>query len=114
MMYIVDRKTDDIIFQCPQCGKKIHVPAVKAAYLAEQAGGCRDCRAKRTLTRHPELASLFRDFWLRSGVADGSFTIFDEVEEAEQRGAFRRHEENIIPFRLPSSDRWEERQPISR
>lgn len=61
------KKTDGLLWSCPQCGKLIRFPNKNAVRLAERAGLCKGCRAERTLRKRPGLIWVFCDFSKRTG-----------------------------------------------
>ena len=93
MLYPVEQETGSLLWICPQCGKVVKFPNFQAARLAEQAGLCMDCRAERTLQKHPELFWLLRDFSKRS---DKKYSFLNEVGELKDCPEAMA----IIPFRM--------------
>ena len=63
MSYLIDPRTREFLWRCPQCGESIRFSDLLALQLAEDAGRCQGCRARATLQRRPELASVFLDLW---------------------------------------------------
>ena len=66
MVCLIDPRTREFLWHCPQCTERIRFPNLSALRLAERAGGCQGCRAKATFERGPELIGLFLDFWVRA------------------------------------------------
>jgi len=93
MLYPVEKETESLLWICPQCGKLIRFSNSRAAELTTHSGMCRDCRARNTLQKHPELAWIFDDFSSRSGYRY-SFL------ENEETSKYRPVKENILQFRL--------------
>ncbi len=67
MVHPIDPQTGQFLWRCPQCKRYIRFSTLLAIELAERAGGCQGCRAKRTIERHPGLVSFYLDFWSRAG-----------------------------------------------
>lgn len=65
MVYLMDPRTREFLWYCPQCKERIRFPNLLALRLAERAGGCQGCRAKATFEKSPGLTGLFLDFWAR-------------------------------------------------
>jgi hypothetical protein len=66
MAQVLDPKTGEYLWRCPECGETIRLSSQMAVCLAVRAGRCQGCRARETFKRNPALASFFLDFWSRA------------------------------------------------
>lgn len=65
VMRIVDPRTGEYLWRCPECGATIRLPSETAVRRVAQAGRCQGCRAKSTFHQKPDLVGFFLDFWAR-------------------------------------------------
>ena len=82
MKHILDPKTGQYLWRCPECGELIRLCSETAISLAKQAGRCQGCRARATFNQSPGLVALFLDFWGRNNAWPQSNSWMDALSES--------------------------------
>jgi hypothetical protein len=79
MRHILDPKSGQYQWCCPECGEIIRLSSETAVRLAKRAGRCQGCRARATFKQNPGLVGFFLDFWARADAWPQSASWLDAV-----------------------------------